>query len=326
MKKVFMKWYRDAVKKTTLFILSFVLATVVLTSCGRESEIPEDTIAIDKPVHSSFLNELSKNSYPEVEPPPDALVFKWDFSSKQTHSYTYEQEAKNKMDIGSFSDAPGDTEQTMWAKGDLLIKSQGDHTADFVLKDTKMGIEMNLGDEEGPKTVEQTAPPMAVHHMKEDGSLDLSDSSEQVFLGLLFPLPSQSLRVGESTDVPAQAPFDAMGSLLQVKGRSRITLTKYVKIGEQTCAQFDTDIDISELEIPPELKGDYSCSTRGASVFYFDIVNRRFVSGTIAILMQISIEAPMPQTKMDAEKMPDPTKRVMMSMKSDNLIQVALKK
>ena len=52
---------------------------------------------------------------------------------------------------------------------------------------------------------------------------------------------------------------------------------------------------------------------------------RSFVSGTIALLMQMNIDAPTPQMNIpgeDASKMPE---RAKMSMMSDNLIRVKLK-
>ena len=122
-----------------------------------------------------------------------------------------------------------------------------------------------------------------------------------------------------------QVPFNAMGSLLYAQGRSRITLTRYVKIGKRTCAQLDVDTDISKLKVPSELKGEYKCSTKGTSVFYFDVTNRSFVSGAIALIMQFNIDAPMPQMRIPGEDAPDMPKRSKMSMTSDNLIRVKLK-
>ena len=146
-----------------------------------------------------------------------------------------------------------------------------------------------------------------------------------MLLKMLFPLPSKPIKIGESVDVPAQIPFNAMGSLLQVTGHSRITLTQFVKIGGRTCAQLDVDIDISQIEVPTELKGEYKCSSRGASIFFFDIDSRSFVSGTIALIMQFSINTEMPQVKISGDNVPDMPRRSKMSMMSDNLIRVKLK-
>jgi hypothetical protein len=212
----------------------------------------------------------------------------------------------------------------MTAKGLLLIKSQGDSTAELVLKDIKTSMKMDVGEDE-PKTMEQKMPPLVVQGMKEDGSGSFGNSSQDMLLKMLFPLPPKPTKVGESVDVPAQMPFNAMGSILQVTGRSRITLNRYVKIGDRPCAQLDVDTDISKIKVPTELKGEYKCSTKGKSVFYFDIANRTFVSGTIAMIMQFSIDAPTPQMNIPGEDTSDIPKRSKMSMVSDNLIKVKLK-
>ena len=192
------------------------------------------------------------------------------------------------------------------------------------MKDMATSMTMDMG-KDAPKTMEQKMPPVVMQGMKEDGSGSFGGSQQDMLLKMLFPLPTKSLKVGDWCDVPAQMPFNAMGSVLEVKGRSRITLTRYVKIGNRTCAQLDVDTDISELKVPSELEGEYKCSTKGMSVFYFDVANRSFVSGTIALIMQFSIDAPTAEMKISGEDTSDMPKRSKMSMAGDNLIRVKLK-
>ncbi len=58
----------------------------------------------------------------------------------------------------------------------------------------------------------------------------------------LFPLPTERLRIGESVSIPAQMPFNAMGSLLHVAGSSSIKLVNYVEVNGKACAKLDTVI------------------------------------------------------------------------------------
>mgnify|MGYP006293104849 CR=1 FL=1 len=139
--------------------------------------------------------------------------------------------------------------------------------------------------------MEQQAPPLVMQGLKEDGTGSIGNSSQDMLLKMLFPLPPDSLQVGESVDIPARMPFNAMGSPLEVNGRSRIALTRYVQAGNRTCAQLDVDIDISELDVPEELDGEYQCTVKGRSRFFFDVNSRSFVSGTIAMLMQNTVKA-----------------------------------
>ena len=297
-----------------------MLITVGLssTSCAVETD--------PAGVASQFAKEVTKEKYKETAPPPTASVFRWDFSKAQVvHTYAYAQELRSKTDMGSsFGGKSSDMGQEISVKGVLLIKSQGDSTAELVLREMKVSMKMDMGEGE-PKTMEHQMPPFVVQGMKEDGSGSFGNSSQDMLLKMLFPLPSKPIKIGESVDIPWQMPFNAMGPILRVTGRSRITLTRYVTIGERTCAQLDVDTDISKLKVPTELEGEYKCSTKGTSVLHFDVASRCFVSGTIALLMQISIDAPMPQMKISGEDAPDMAKRSKMSMVSDNLIGVKLK-
>ena len=302
----------------SVFIAIILSVSISATSCTAETDTSVPA--------SQFEKEVRIEKYKKVAAPSTHPVFRWDFSkAKVVHTYAYEQEVRSKTNMGtSFGGKSGGTGQEMSAKGMLLIKSQGDSTAELVLKDMKMSMKMDMGKDE-PKTMEQQMPPFVMQGMKENGSGSFGNSSQDMLLKMLFPLPSKPIKVGESVDVPAQMPFNVMGSMLQVTGRSRITLTQYVKIGGRTCAQLDVDTDISKLKVPTELKGEYNCSTKGISVFYFDVSSRSFVFGTIALLMQFSIDAPMPQMKISGEDAPDMPKRSKMSMSSDNLITVKLK-
>jgi hypothetical protein len=305
-------------KQRIAAIAVLVATSLCITSCRAEKNTSATA--------SQFAKEVGKENFKKAEPPSVVPVFLWDFSKdKAVHTYAYEQKVESKTDMGrSFGGKSGGMRQEMLAKGLLLIKSQGDSTAEFVLKDMKMSMKIDTG-EDKPKTMEQQMPPFVVQGMKEDGSGSFGNSSQDMLLKMVFPLPTKSLKVGESVDVPAQMPFNAMGSMLNVTGQSRITLTQYVTIGDRTCAQLDVDTDIAQLKVPSELKGEYKCSTKGTSVFYFDVSDRSFVSGTIALIMQLSIDAPMPQMTIPGDDLSDMPKRSKMSMVSDNLIKVKLK-
>jgi len=277
--------------------------------------------------NSRFIKEVTAHKYQSVATPPKAPVFRWDFSGAGiVHTYEYEQETRSINNMGpSMGGKSNGVNQEVSAKGMLLVESRGDGTAELMLKSIKMSMKVDMGGGE-PKTREQQMPPVVVQGMQEDSSGPFGNSTQDIFLKMLFPLPTKELKVGESVDVPMQIPFNAMGSLLQVTGHSRITLSRYVKEGNHTYAQLNVDTDVSELKVPKELKGEYKSSTKGKAVFYFDVENRSFVSGAIAMLVEVSIDAPMPKMDipgMDNSKMP---KRTRMAMASDNLIRVKLKR
>ncbi|MCK5708522.1 MAG: hypothetical protein KAI43_12810 [Candidatus Aureabacteria bacterium] len=312
------------IRTSVYFTLVLVLITVIV-SCKKKEEVVVDSIP---PISPQLINEIKEEMYSDAEAPEGEPVFLWDFSKKNVYGYDFEQMTKNSMDMGEggkLNSKPGEMDQTMSAKGDLFIKSQGDGTADLVLKDLKASMKMNMGNNQEPRTMEQAMPPFVAQGIKEDGTGPFGNSSQDLFLKMLFPLPTKTLRLGESIDIPAQMPFNAMGSMLMVKGRSKITLKRYVKIGKRTCAELNVDIDISDLNVPSDLEGEYKCSTKGTSVFYFDTESRCFISGYTAMVMQFSVDAPMPKMNISGEKESNMPKRTKMSMISDNLIKVKLK-
>jgi len=188
----------------------------------------------------------------------------------------------------------------------------------------KISMKLKAG-EESSKSIEQHMPPFVVQDLKEDGSGPFGDKPQDTLLKMIFPLPSQSLMVGESVDVPAQMPFSAMGSVLQVTGYSNITLTRYVRIGDRRCAQLYVVTDISNLKVPSEVKGDFKSSIKGTSVLYFDVASRSLVSGVITMIEQFSIDAPMPQLNIPLEDPSSIPKRSKISMVSDNFIKLELR-
>jgi hypothetical protein len=157
----------------------------------------------------------------------------------------------------------------------------------------------------------QKMPTMVLQGMTEDSRIPGAAASQNEFIKLLFPLPQEDLAIGESSKVPGKMPFNAYGSLLWVEGNTTLTLQDYVMIDNHVCAKFDMMIDISKLDVPEELKGEYRCSTKGVGVLYFNTEDRCFQSGEMALIMS---------ARTDAE-VPSPFGKMRMSMDSDNFLQ-----
>ena len=313
-------------KTNTIILLLFVASAT--TFCTDKQTIEEKKTSAHQNMftqESVFLSELKKQDYNPINSPVEAAVLKWDFSNRDVHKYNFEQEVRNKADMGQLAGTDlKNTGQEMSVKGAIHIKSQGDGTAEFVLRDAKANMTIDSDPEAGNRTMEQVMPPMVMQGMKENGLESSCNSPQDMLLKMIFPLPTKDLKVGESIDVPAEMPFNAMGSLLQVKGYSRITLARYVEIDGHACAELEVETDISDLKVPSELEGKYECSTQGRSIFYFDVGKRRFVSGVSAVLMQFGIDAPLPNLNMSGDQAQELPERAKMSMASDNLIRVSL--
>ena len=44
---------------------------------------------------------------------------------------------------------------------------------------------------------------------------------------------------------------------------------------------------LNGVDVPEEMEGNYACQLTGKSVFFFDIQNRHFVSGKVAMMMSM---------------------------------------
>jgi hypothetical protein len=306
-------------------LLSLAVSALCLHGCGDS----DDETACPQPfgppgsfgsageppplsTESKHVNEIGSKSHPEAESPPEAPSLRWDFSKPVVHAYDHVQTMESTMSLGM--------DMKLDAAGTVLLRSKGNDVAALVMKDMKMNMASKMGTGGEEQTMKSEPPVFVVPGVKEDGSMKTGNSSAEIFLQFLFPLPPKPLRVGESAAVPATMPFNAMGSVLSVEGTSTITLTKYVMIDGRRCARLETNIDV-----PEDLTGTYKCVTRGKSISYFDVERRRFVSVEVALVMGMQLDAPMPKIDMGGKEPPAvPSESMQMSMQMDTLIRLTL--
>lgn len=262
------------------------LSILILVSCGSE-------------------NSKSTETGNSIE-----SQFKWDFSRQRKFVYSFSQtvNGENKMD----KDRP--TEKTyMTGVGNLNVRVKENNLADLSLTDIEMKMIMFNEDGTPRDTMTQKAPTNVVQDMKSDGSF--GDSNTDILFDMLFPLPNKNLEKGESDEIPMQMPFNANGSKLFSKGQNTLTFTGYEEIEGRNCAVLKGVIDISKLDVPEELKGEYECSTTGNATYYFDLENGYYVGADIEMIMDVM---------MDSETENEDDFGMFMKMKSDNVYKIRL--
>jgi hypothetical protein len=255
------------------------------------------------PEKSSHLSKITEEEYKEIEPGPGKVDLKWDFSGDEVYAYDLDQSMKTSQMMGmgkNFSPT-----MKVKASGLLKFKSKGDHTADLVLQGLTMENNVDFGPE-APKsfgkqsqTVEM--PTQVIQGVGEEGIVQFGQMGEQFNLRYLFPLPEAALARGESATVPISMPFNAMGSVLTAKGEMKIKLDKFVKIEDKTAALLDCDLIIDELDVPEEIEGEYEIKVKGRALYYFNVEERCFDSGKMAMMFSFRIDTPSPQMKMGDE-------------------------
>ena len=309
--------------KNALFLLPILICCTILLLLITPAHALETLPLI--PETSSYIDQIDTENFPFTLPPEKQQLVRWDFSGTKVYPYDFSQTTAvmNQMS-DMFTNGSGKIHrQTMNGKGNLSLKSEQNNSARFVLENLTIDLEFKRADSDDTENRQMQAPPMVVQGMKEDGSMEMGNSSQELLFKTLFPIPPTPLKIGESAIVPANMPFNAMGSLLHVTGFSEIKLVEYVEISGKTCAKLETDIDISELNVPAEMKGEYICQMKGKSVFYFNVEDRHFISGKVALLMSMRVVAPTPKMNFPKsqtrEKQPE---KIKMAMDSDNLLSV----
>ena len=236
--------------------------------------------------------------------------FQWDFSQERTFVYSFSQEvnAENQM-----IKAQPDSKTYMSGVGYLKVRVKEDSLADLSLVDIKMQM-LNYDSGGNPgDTITQTIPPNVAQDMKPDGSFE--DSNTNMVFKMIFPLPNADLEKGDSEALMMSMPFNAGGSKLFSKGQITLTHSGHQKIDGKDCTVFEGDLDISDLNIPEELKGDFGCSVIGKGTYYFDTENGYYVGANIQMVMDVL---------MDTEGQED--FGMYMKMTSENTYKIRLEK
>jgi hypothetical protein len=238
--------------------------------------------------------------------------FIWDFNKEIKYIYSYSQTVETESRI-SKSDAVSKTYMT--GIGNLNVRVKPNNLADLSL--TNMELSMIMFNEDGTPTdtMTHTSPPTVVQDMKPNGSFDEPNSN--LLFDILFPLPSQDLKEGQSDKTLMKIPFNANGSVLFSKGFNTLSFTGFKTIKGRKCAVLEGILDISKLEIPEELDGEYKSATTGNATYYFDIEDHCYVGADIHMIMDVM---------MDTESEGQDDFGMYMEMKSDNIFKIRLER
>lgn len=176
----------------------------------------------------------------------------------------------------------------MTEKGNLNVQVKPNNLADLSLTYLKLSMIMFNKDGTSRDTMTSNTPPTVAQDMNPKGKFN--EPNLNSLFDIVFPLPSQELKVGQSDKIPMKIPFNAMGAVLFSKGFNTLTFTGYETIEGRNCAILEGIIDVSKLEIPEEVDGKYKSATTGNAKYYFDIENRCYVGAEIRMIMDVMMD------------------------------------
>ena len=289
---------------------SAIILAAAVAFCGTGS-----TANGSDELRSAHTADVVAANYEQLPPPSEPVQIRWDFSDGSEYSYDLRQTAD------SVSLFPGDEPEEpkrMIVVGSMEFKAQGDHVAKIVFTQNETIIE-GMPDDENAKNMFKGRP-MVVPGLKEDGTMPSAQNQQSTLFRLLFPLPGEPLEVGQTATIPFQFPVNVFGSPLSADGRAKLTLTGLVYVRGKTCAQVDYVIEVDEVELPEEIKTEFSFAMSGIGRYFFDIEAGRLVESSAAVVT--SMEAELPEEYMSEMAGDDAPVNRTMSMSSDTLIQL----
>ena len=239
-------------------------------------------------------------------------TFEWDFSKQKKfiYSYSHIMTGENKMNKNSQA-----SQRYMTEIGNLNVKVKENDLAELSFSDIE--VKMISYDEIGnPKdTLFQNRPTNVIQGMKPD--INFTNTGFDIILRMLLPLPEKSMEIGESVQVLMQMPFNANGSQLLAKGQNTLTFTGFTEINGINCAVLEGQLDISNLEIPEELDGEYSCFTKGNATYYFNIEKGYYVGVDFQMITEFIIDTEEENNQRDG---------IYMDAKNESTFKIRLEK
>lgn len=212
-------------------------------------------------------------------------TFAWDFSKPKTLVYSYTQniEFQNQMAQTGESIKSG-----IIGSGLLKVRVKENLKANLSITDLQIQMIQYNREGEPTDTSYDTAPDMVVPNMSANGDF-VVENTELVF-DVIFPLPSISLTIGAEEIKDMMIPFNARGSVLPVNGKRKLKFQGFETIQERNCAVLKADINISELQIPDELKMKINFLSKGEGIYYFDLQDQIFIGCDINLGMNVEID------------------------------------
>ena len=238
--------------------------------------------------------------------------FIWDFSEARKYSYSYSQSVNVESQLsreGALS------KTTITGSGKLNVLVKPNDVAEITLKDIETKMSTYNEDGSTGKTSSRVLPATVVQGMKPNGRFDQPNVNP--LFDLLFPLPSYDFKEGESDKIPMKIPYNANGSSLFIEGFNTLTFEGYETIEGRKCAVMKGVIDVSKLDIPDEIEGNYEGSTTGNATYYFDLEDHCYVGADIHMVMDVFA---------DRETKGEDDFGMYMKMKSDNVFKIRLQR
>lgn len=236
--------------------------------------------------------------------------FQWNFSTKKKLIYSFKQ-IVHVENSANKSEQPEKTDVT--GIGQLAIQVTDNNSAELMISDLKMEIVSYRKDGSIRDTLKPAPQNLGPIGMNSNGTF--TDKDVDVLFNVLLPLPSTLLQPRDSEKMPMKIPFIANETKALCIGANTLTFIGFKEFQERNCAMLEGIIDVSDLQVPDELKEQYKFKTTGNAKYYFDVEDGLFVGADVEMTMDMLID----ENKVDNDSFP-----IYQMMKSENIFKIRL--
>lgn len=214
--------------------------------------------------------------------PKKAEKIEWNYQGKKELIYDYVQKSSSTQSTNG-----EELSTDFFLEGDLAMMIREGLQADLELRGvTTAMIQPNTGD----TTKREVQNRFLAKGMKTNGQPENpSDRGVEIFQ-FIFPVPDTLMSEGQSITSPMKFPFNTPTGIYFAVGEQTITLKKIIETEKERRAIIETNVSVSELDLPPSLLGNYYCKITGGSTFSFDLTNQHFTTGNIDLNVHVTTE------------------------------------
>lgn len=245
----------------------FLISIMLLVSCGGLKQVN--------------TNDSSKS-----------VKLIWDFSGDKNYAYSLTKTTTSKFNTSKNGPL---LKSIITGSGNIDVHVKLRNLADFNLTNLKLNYKWFKEDGTLKDFDSVTVPTTSAKNIKPNGHFGESDPN--LFFKLLMPLPSSSLQLGGYYKIPMKFFFEYDDPTLFVEGFNTITFTEVKLIQGRKYAILNGILDISNLNKPKELEGDFRLKITGYTTYYFDIMEGHYAGTDIHIVEHQLIDIQSTGTK-----------------------------
>jgi len=263
------------------FFPLFLVALLLVCGCGDSDN--GSNVDLSPESKSTTDHAINNTTSEPVEPTTISPILLWEFVPGREYNYFGECSAMLRLE-GTAGDQTVIDESGTDSLIRLVVEGQFGNNAKVLV-----GLEEKTDTQTKPTETMSSIPISEVGFLDTTGEFRSIDPSEQLITMLFLPIANGLTNIGDSIEVPFIFPFKLSPiktepELKIFEGLASFTLSDYVVIDGETCAEIDGNISLSHQDSYEVFESEYQCDVDGTSKIYFSTDNGRWKKGELVLL------------------------------------------